>query len=473
MGKDKQTLFQRIPAVDRLLSDPAIEQLLQDNPRNLVLEAIHQVLEELRSGIKRDAIDAAESLPSPEALSSRVGQRLQCLSRPSLRPLINATGVVVHTNLGRSILAEQVLARLHSIGGGYSNLEYELEKGIRGSRYSHIVGILQELTNAEAALVVNNNAAAVLVALETLAKDREVVVSRGQLVEIGGSFRIPDVMRKSGARMVEVGTTNKTHLRDYEAAIGPETALLLKVHQSNFQIAGFTEQAPLKDLAELARPYGIPVMEDLGSGCLIDFPDQGLIEEPTVRATLAQGADLVTFSGDKLLGGPQAGIILGRRDLVQSISKNQLTRALRIDKLTLLALEETLRLYRDQATALREIPTLKMIFDPYAALVKKARRLCRRTGKLPTENFRLELVDGDSRTGGGALPDLKLPSRLLCLVPGKMSAGCIESRLRASDPPVIGRLEKDRVLLDVRTIKEQELKPVARAIRTLAETDQA
>jgi L-seryl-tRNA(Ser) seleniumtransferase len=235
---------------------------------------------------------------------------------------------------------------------------------------------------------------------------------------------------------------------------------------------GFTEQVSLKELAELGRPYGIPVMEDLGSGCLIDFASHGLIEEPTVQDSLAQGADLVTFSGDKLLGGPQAGIILGRRDLVQAISKNQLTRALRIDKLTLLALEETLRLYRDQASSLREIPTLRMIFEPYAELVKKARRLRRMAGQLPTENFMLELADGDSRAGGGALPYLKLPSRLLCLVPGKLSARCMESRLRASDPPVIGRLEKDRVLLDVRTIRARELKTVARAIRTLAEIDE-
>lgn len=328
--------------------------------------------------------------------------------------------------------------------------------------------ILRELTSAEAAMVVNNNAAAVLISLETMAKGREVVVSRGQLVEIGGSFRIPEVMRKSGAKMVEVGTTNKTHLRDYEEVIGPETALLLKVHTSNYQVVGFTEEVALSDLVNLGRRYGIPVMEDLGSGCLVDFSKYGVIKEPPVQEILAYGVDLVTFSGDKLLGGPQSGIILGRKDLVEAIKKNPLNRALRIDKLTLLALEETLRLYRDERIALKEIPTLMMICQPYKSLTKKAGRLLRLVGRLNTKNFSVELVDGTSKPGGGALPLSELPSRLLCLVPEKMSSNFLETWLRSYDPPVITRLEKERVLIDVRTIQEKELKTVAQAVRDLA-----
>jgi L-seryl-tRNA(Ser) seleniumtransferase len=322
-------------------------------------------------------------------------------------------------------------------------------------------------------MVVNNNAAAVLIALETLAKGREVIASRGQLVEIGGSFRIPDVMRKSGATMVEVGTTNKTHLRDYEEVIGPETALLLKVHRSNFQIVGFTEEASVSELSALGKQYGIPVMEDLGSGCLVDLSEYGLTKEPTVHEVLAQGADLVTFSGDKLLGGPQAGIILGRKDLVDAIKRNQLSRALRIDKLTLLALEETLRLYRDERVAVNEIPTLKMISKPYSELEKKAAQLLEQIGELKTHNFSIELRDGGSKVGGGALPLMELPSRLLCLAPKKLSAQFMERRLRAFDPPIIARLEKERVLMDLRTIRKKEFSTIAQAIRDLASLEQS
>jgi len=430
------------------------------------------VLDKLRTRIQKGEDVEEKSELSIDALSNRIVRRLELISRPSLRPVINATGVVIHTNLGRSILPEKVLKKFRPLAGGYSNLEYDLDQGERGSRYSHVEGILKELTSAEAAMVVNNNAAAVLIALETLAKGREVVVSRGQLVEIGGSFRIPDVMRKSGAKMVEVGTTNKTHLRDYEEVIGPETALLLKVHTSNFQIVGFTEEVSMAELSSLGKQYGIPVMEDLGSGCLVDLSEYGLIKEPTVHEVLAHGADLVTFSGDKLLGGPQAGIILGRKDLVDAIKRNPLCRALRIDKLTLLALEETLKLYRDEWIAVKEIPTLKMICQSYSSLEKKAGRLLKLVGKLKTGNFSIELTDGNSKVGGGALPLLELSSRLLCLVPKKLSPQFMERWLRALDPPVITRLEKERVLLDVRTIQEKDLKTIAQAIRELAILEQ-
>jgi L-seryl-tRNA(Ser) seleniumtransferase len=466
MASDRQVLFSRIPAVDKLLMSPEIGDVSGNYPRSLVLKAIHQVLDEIRKEIGQGGI-GSESQLSLESVSTRVGDRLDKISRPSLRPVINATGIVVHTNLGRSLLPEKALRRFRAIAGGYSNLEYDLDRGARGSRYVHVEQILRDLTGAEAAMVVNNNAAAVLISLETLAGGREVVVSRGQLVEIGGSFRIPDVMRRSGAIMVEVGATNKTHVRDYEEVIGPDTALLLKVHTSNFQIVGFTQEVPMSELVKLGRRYGIPVMEDLGSGCLMDFSKFGLAKEPTVQDTLAQGADLVTFSGDKLLGGAQAGVILGRKDLVEAIKRNPVNRALRIDKLTLLALEETLRLYMDETRAVREIPTLRMICQTYRSLCTKAERLLKMIGRLKGGNFALGLEDGSSKTGGGALPLLELKSRLLCLVPAKMSAQSMEILLRSYDPPVISRVERERVLLDLRTVQERELKTVARAIRDM------
>ncbi len=470
MAKNRQELFRMIPAVDRLLTTERLQQVSAGYPRSLILKAINQVLDDLRKKIQSGKIESETRLDL-DRVSNEVTGKLEMISRPSLRPVINATGVVVHTNLGRSILAESVLRKFRALAGGYSNLEYDLDKGVRGSRYTHVEDLLKELTGAEAAMVVNNNAAAVLVSLETLASGREVVISRGQLVEIGGSFRIPDVMRKSGARMVEVGTTNKTHLRDYEAVIGPETALLLKVHRSNFELVGFTEDVPLSELVELGVRNGVPVMEDLGSGCLVDFSSYGLIKEPTVQETLLQGASLVTFSGDKLLGGPQAGIILGQKELVEAIKKNQLSRALRIDKLTLLALEETLRLYRDERVAVKEIPTLKMICQSHQSLTRKVDRLFKLIGKVKTPNFSIEPIEGRSKVGGGALPLLELPSRLLGLIPKSLSSQAMEVWLRAYDPPVITRVEKQRVLLDVRTVQERELKTVAQAIKDLAQVD--
>jgi len=466
-NEDRQIFLRKIPGVDRLLGSEEIQGLARTHPRALILKAIHQVLEDLRARILEGGIEDPKDLDIAAVLT-KVRERVEDLARPSLRPVINATGVVAHTNLGRSILAERVIDRFRSLAGGYSNLEYDLKEGRRGSRYVHVEGILRELTSAEAAMVVNNNAAAVLIALETLAKGREVIVSRGQLVEIGGSFRIPDVMRKSGATMIEVGTTNKTHLKDYEEAIRPETALLLKVHTSNFQVIGFTKEVPLAELAELGRRYGLPVMEDLGSGCFVDLDAFGLSREPTVQEVLAQGADLVTFSGDKLLGGPQAGIILGRRDLVEAIRGNQLNRALRIDKLTLLALEETLRLYRDPKEAIQEIPTLRMILQPLEELRRKARSLMDMIGLGEGAALGVSLCDGSSKVGGGALPLLELPTCLVCLDPGKMTAQSLEKALRASDPPVIARVEHERVMLDVRTIQTGEMTIVAQTIHRIA-----
>ncbi len=467
MRDNRAELYRMIPAVDRLLDSPEIKDILGCYPRTLIMRAINEILSETRKGIEKGDILKESHLIDPGNIISRVIIRLENLSCPSLRNVINATGVVLHTNLGRSILAERVIKRLIEIGGGYSNLEYDLEKGKRGSRYVHVEGILGELTSAEAAMVVNNNAAAVLITLETLAKEREVIASRGELVEIGGSFRIPDVMKKSGAKMIEVGTTNKTHLNDYEAAITSETAAILKVHKSNFQIVGFHEEVKRSALVELGRKYNIPVIEDLGSGSFIDLSKYGYQWEPTVQQVISEGVDIVTFSGDKLLGGPQAGIIIGKKELVEKIRKNQLNRALRIDKLTLAALEETLNIYRDEEKAIKTIPTLKMICKSYEELKSRLKRLYRMIKIKDGSNFRADMVDGTSKIGGGALPLLELPTRLLRLNPLKMTANGISEALKSCSPPVIVRVEKDSVLLDVRTIQEKELKPVAECIDNL------
>ncbi|MFC1840091.1 L-seryl-tRNA(Sec) selenium transferase [Thermodesulfobacteriota bacterium] len=467
MADNKSELFRMIPAVDRLLDTDELKNISESYPRNLILRAINDVLSDIRKGIEKEDISKDRLETAIGSITEIIKDKLSILSRPSLKNVINATGVVIHTNLGRSILADRVIKRFKEIGGGYSNLEYDLEKGKRGSRYSHVEGILKELTSAEAAMVVNNNAAAVLIVLETIAKEREVIISRGELVEIGGSFRIPDVMKKSGAKMVEVGTTNKTHLKDYEEAINPETAVILKVHKSNFQIVGFNEEVDREELVELGKKHDLPVIEDLGSGSFIDLTKYGLAWEPTVESVLESGVDLVTFSGDKMLGGPQAGIILGKKELVEKVRQNQLSRALRIDKLTLLALEETLNIYRDEKGALEEIPTMRMICQTYASLKAKAGRLNRMIETKDGNNFIVDTVDGISKVGGGALPLMELPTRLVRLTPKAVPAQQIHESFKSKDIPIIVRVEQDKVLLDVRTIQDSELKTVASAINDL------
>jgi L-seryl-tRNA(Ser) seleniumtransferase len=466
--KNKGLLFREIPAVDHLLESPRIKETLADTPRPLVLRAIHEVLDGLRQRIKN--IAEADDLPDLafDAVVDQILERVSTLSEPSLRHVINATGVIVHTNLGRSPLSKRVISKLNELAGGYCNLEYDLEAGTRGSRYVHVEDILREITGAEAAMVVNNNAAAVLVALNTIAKDREVIIARSELVEIGGSFRIPEVMRRSGARMFEVGTTNKTTIKDYESAIESRTGLLLKVHKSNFQIVGFTEEVDLAELVTLGRKHGLPVMEDLGSGCLIDFSKYGLRGEPTVQDSIAKGADIVTFSGDKMLGGPQCGIILGGREIVSAIRQNQMARALRVDKLTIISLQETLHLYRDEKKAIRHIPTLRMICQPYGSIRRKAKRLLDMVGSLGKRSVLIGLLDGFSRVGGGAMPLEEIRSCLISISSASHPASKIERFFRAYNPPIIIRLEKNLALLDVRTIQEKELGTVAKAIRELS-----
>ncbi|NOQ96506.1 MAG: L-seryl-tRNA(Sec) selenium transferase [Desulfobacterales bacterium] len=461
-------MFRQIPSVDELLVTSGIKSMLSTIPRALVLRAIRQILDELREEIRK--APAGDEMPDVglSTVVDQITRRVSILSQPSLRQVINATGVIVHTNLGRSPVPKRVVTAFNSLAGCYSNLEYDLNIGKRGSRYVHVQDILRELTGAEDALVVNNNAAAVLIALDTMAKGKEVVISRGQLVEIGGSFRMPDVMRKSGAKMFEVGTTNKTTIRDYEAAIVSDTALFLKVHMSNFQIVGFAQEVSLEELVGLGRKYSIPVMEDLGSGCLIDLSRYGLKKEPTVQDSVEKGADIITFSGDKMLGGPQCGIILGKKDIISKIKANQLNRALRVDKLTLIALQETLSIYRDEEKAIRQIPTLRMICQSYPSVCRKAERLRGLIGKIDTSNFVISLSDGFSQVGGGALPLEEIKSRLLCLSPRRLSASHIVEFLRSYDPPVVVRLEKNNVLLDLRTIQEKEMKIVAAAIQKMS-----
>jgi L-seryl-tRNA(Ser) seleniumtransferase len=402
-----------------------------------------------RSALAR-AREELQAGAEPGDLVERVESELAAARGARLRRVINATGVIIHTNLGRAPLAPEALERVNAVAGGYSNLEYDLGEGGRGSRQDHVAPILRRLTGAEAALVVNNNAAAVLLALAALAEGREVLVSRGELIEIGDGFRIPDVLARSGARLREVGTTNRTRAGDYDRAIGPETALLLRVHQSNFRVVGFTEQPRLADLVRVARAHGLPLVDDLGSGALFASSSLPLGDEPTARESLEAGADLVCFSGDKLLGGPQAGIIAGRAELVERLRRHPLQRALRADKLTLAALEATLALYLDPELAAREVPVLRMLAEPVETVRARAQRLA-------------DLVGGDveptvGRVGGGALPLTELPS-FACAVEEELAP-----RLRETEPPVIGVVRDGRCLLDCRTLRDEELDDVAAAV---------
>ncbi len=455
--------LKRIPKVDELIASEELAPLFASYPRRVVIEGIRRGLERLRSLIK-EGRRVEEAFFAPSFLSQWVEEEVRRILSPSLRKVINATGVVIHTNLGRAPLPEEAIGRIVEVARGYSNLEYDLQEGRRGLRYVHVEELLLELTGAEAAMVVNNNAGAVLLVLNTLAEGREVIVSRGELVEIGGAFRIPDVMARSGARLKEVGTTNRTHPRDYEEAIGEETALLLKVHTSNYRIVGFTSDVPLRELVEIGQRHGIPVMHDLGSGLLVDLSPHGLRGEPTAAESLAQGADVVTFSGDKLLGGPQAGIVLGRKEIVERVRRNPLLRALRIDKLTLAALEATLRLYLDEGKAMEEIPVLRMISLPLPLLRRRAQRL-KRLILRSTRDLEVEVVRDNSRVGGGAFPVHELPTWAVAVrVKGGDVEG-LEEGLRKGEPPVVARIAEDRVLLDLRTIAEEELPIVAQALR--------
>ena len=462
----RQEILRKIPSVEEILSQKESLDLLKVHPRTVLLEAIRKGLGRIREEILReeDLSRFDDQFFTMAHLLPYIQKELDLLVRPKLRRVINATGVVIHTNLGRAPLHPQALRHLAEISKTYSNLEYDLSLGGRGDRYSHVEELLCRLSGAESAMVVNNNAGAVLLCLNTLAEGKEVIISRGELVEIGGAFRVPDVMRRSGAILKEVGTTNRTYLRDYQRAIGPETALLLKVHTSNFRIMGFASAVTLAELVQLGREYRLPVMEDLGSGCFVDLSQYGLEKEPTVQEAIRTGVDVVCFSGDKLLGGPQAGVILGKKGILDSIKMNPLTRALRIDKLTLAALESTLLLYQDEKKAMQEVPTLRMLGLDLKRLKRRGRRLLRRISESLEGKAAIFLREDVSQVGGGALPLQSLPTMVLSIKPVHFSVNVLEERLRQEDPPIISRISKEELLLDMRTLFDEDIPLLAQGI---------
>lgn len=466
-SEERKKLLKGIPKVDAVLDHPSVGELFGNVPELLIKDAVRSHIDHVRAMILNGSITDEGGLALDLVAKGAAGRVLE-MDRPRLRRIINATGVVIHTNLGRSPLPDDAVWQIGMAARGYSNLEYDIDSGERGSRDDLVEELICRLTDAEAATVVNNNAAAVMLTLRTLAAGRAVVVSRGELVEVGGSFRIPDVMEASGARLVEVGTTNRTRVKDYGASITAETGMLLKVHTSNYRIVGFAEEASIRELAELGKNHDLPLVVDLGSGCLLDPRELGLKHsEPTVSEVLSQGADVVTFSGDKLLGGPQAGIIVGTGEYLKTIKKNPMKRALRVGKLTLSALEAVLRAYLDPATAVQRIPTLTMISADRKAVADRARRFGRRLADLPIKVSTLSSV---SRVGGGSLPLEELPTMLLALEPEGMSAHEFENRLRLQDPPVVARIVEDKLCLDLRTVASRELKDLENAIRGALDT---
>lgn len=443
----KNDLLKSLPKVDIILTDKRIEAL-KDVSRTIILEAIRETLDNTRKNVLSDKLTEV----SYENIITEIQDAIEKKNTMHLKKVINATGTVLHTNLGRAVLASSAVEAVLNISSSYSNLEFDVEASTRGSRYDHVEDLICKITGAEAALVVNNNAAAVMLALSTLAKEKEAIVSRGQLVEIGGSFRVPAVMELSGAMLKEVGTTNRTHLYDYERAINENTGVILKVHQSNFKILGFTEEVSIEELVELGKKNGIPVLEDIGSGVFIDVSKFGLSYEPTVQSSIKLGIDVVTFSGDKLLGGPQAGIIAGKKEYIQAMKKNQLTRALRIDKMTLAALEATLRIYLDEEQAVKKIPMISMLTKDINTLKKDAGRLSRMLkGKLK-DKIEVEVVKDFSQVGGGAMPLERLDTYVVAINSSLKSTAELESGLRNSPVPIISRIYRDRIIIDVRTL---------------------
>lgn len=457
-------LYTMIPKVDQILNDDIIKNLLEKNPKNLVMECIHEELNTIR-GLISKKINEDIILKKIKLLNFNIEKNLENKKIFKLKKVVNATGVVIHTNLGRSALNEEIFNNIKSVSIGYSNLEYDLENGSRGSRYSHLVDIIKKITSAEDCIVVNNNAAAVMLVLSTMAKGKNVITSRSELVEIGGSFRIPDVCMESGAYLKEVGTTNKTHLSDYENAIDQDTAALFKVHQSNFKIFGFTESVSSVEMKSLKEKYKIPIIEDLGSGVLIDLSKYGLTYEPTVQDCISNGVDIVTFSGDKLLGGVQAGIIVGKKEYIEKMKKNQLTRALRVDKFTISALEVVFSYYIDEKNAIENIPTLNMLTISNSDLYKKAKRLIESFDK--NTEFDFDIIDINSEVGGGSLPTQVLPSKAVRVFSKSFTENELEIALRTRRIPIISRIYKGNIIFDVRTIFENEFPIINEALKSL------
>jgi L-seryl-tRNA(Ser) seleniumtransferase len=459
VSAERAAALRSLPSVDQLvrrsIDDPALAGL----SRARLTATAREILDAER----RRVLESAQPPSDADTLVSRLVAASRQAGRFSLRPVINATGVVLHTNLGRALLSDLARERVAAVAAAYSNLELDLASKERGSRYSHVEALLRRLTGAEDALVVNNNAAAVLLALETLAHGKEVIVSRGELIEIGGEFRIPDIMLRSGAVLREVGATNRTHLRDYAEAIGPNTALLLKVHTSNYRVIGFTAEVSSRELTTLGRERGIPVMEDLGSGSLLDLRPWGFPYEPTVPEVVASGVELVSFSGDKLLGGPQAGIVVGNRAIVARLKKNPWNRALRIDKFTIAALEATLAAY-EAGTARDTVPTLRMLTEPLAGVRARARRVLHGLGAETAGRLGARVLEGRAQVGGGALPTVELPTAGLALGETDAAARALDRALRVGDQPVVARLVDDRLFLDCRTVLPGQIKALAAAV---------
>ena len=461
---DKKKLFAMLPSVDEILGDDSLKSILNEYPRSLVLDSVRQAIDEKRKLIiKLDENSEGIEINNSDIIIDSI-KKIKVNYSLSLKNVINGTGVVLHTNLGRSLLSESIKEEVWEIASKYSNLEYDIELGQRGSRYIHLVDIIKKLTKAEDVLIVNNNAAAVLLVLNTLAKNKDVIVSRGELVEVGGSFRIPSIMSLSGAKLVEVGATNKTHILDYEEAINEDTSILMKVHTSNYKILGFTESVGLDELSKISKKYNIPLVEDLGSGVLIDLSKYGLSYEPTVLDSIKKGVDIVTFSGDKMLGGPQAGIIVGKKEYIDKMKKNQLTRALRVDKITIAALEATFRLYLDEKKAVKEIPTLRMLTYSLDELKAKAKNFLDMLNKLKL-NIDIRLQRGFSQVGGGSMPIEKMDTYLISLRPNNISVSSLEEKLRLSNSHIIGRISEGRYLLDVRTIFDNQFEIIAKEIK--------
>ena len=451
-----QKLLRQIPKVDELMKQPALQQLCETVPVQKVTEAVRQILDDLRSGILKGTV---EELPSLEQICNMIAGDANKKAEYSLKKVINATGIILHTNLGRACISDRAAAAASEVARSYSTLEYNLEAGRRGTRYSHVEELLCKLTGAESALVVNNNAAAVLLILSDMAQGGQVITSRGELVEIGGSFRVPDIMEACGAELKEVGTTNKTHLWDYDRAITEKTRALMKVHTSNYRIVGFSETPTLPELVELGHSRGLPVIEDLGSGCLVDLQQFGIHGEPTVQDSVRAGVDVVSFSGDKLLGGPQAGIIVGKKAIVDKLKKHPLTRAMRVDKMTLAALEATLRSY--DAGLMHEIPTLAMLSATPAFLRGKADQLCQ---LMVNAGIAAEVVPTEGQVGGGSVPTQMLKSFAVAIQPSGVNLDQLEINLRLGSPAIVGRINHDRFLLDVRTLREDDFADIVMAV---------
>jgi len=465
---DKKKYYRSIPKVDTLMETDEIKILSENCSREYVLESVRKVTEDLREYI--NVSDSEENINKRiETIIDDISKDVKQFTSFNMKRVINGTGTILHTNLGRAVISNDAAERLKNLVTGYSNLEYDLEAGERGSRYSHFEKIITKITGAESAMAVNNNAAAVLLILSALAKDKEVVVSRGELVEIGGSFRVPDVMAQSGSKLVEVGTTNKTHLYDYENAISDETAALLKVHTSNYKIVGFTESVPVEEIAKLAHKHNIPVVEDIGSGVLVDLRKYGLSYEPTVQESIKAGADIVCFSGDKLLGGPQAGIIVGKKCLIDKIKKHPLTRALRIDKFTAIVLESVFHEYIDIDEAVKNVPVLKIINKSNEDIKSQAEELYNKLYPVISDTCDMSVERCQSQIGGGSLPLERIDSFSLSFKPKVMTTASLEKYLRYLETPIIGRVVNDNLIIDLRTVLEGETDLIYESLKNIFE----